>query len=62
MAKIRINELARELEVKSHSVLEYLADPAALTSTVLRELSKVPPGTSAPAVCGTPLTIPGKRS
>ena len=26
MAKIRINELARELEVKSHVVIEYLTE------------------------------------
>jgi alpha-glucoside transport system substrate-binding protein len=36
-----------------HAILRYLTDPAALTSTVLRELSKVPAdSSSAPSVCG----------
>ena len=45
-----------------HAILEYLADPAALTSTVLPELSKVPPDSrSAPPVCGRLSTRPGRR-
>lgn len=45
-----------------HAILEYLADPAALASTVLPELSKVPPDSrSAPSVCGRLSTTPGRR-
>jgi alpha-glucoside transport system substrate-binding protein len=45
-----------------HAILAYLANPAALTSTILPELSRVPHGSSsAPAVCGMPPAAPGRH-